>query len=659
MSHYNKLQNNHDEELGNEVNQNANDWLKSRGSSESRPPSRPSIGTEIAFHNICYTVPAKENRKRVLKPILNNVSGLMKPGLHAILGPTGSGKTTLLDVLAGRKDKKYLTGYVLVNGRRQPKNFRLLSGYVVQDDIIMGTLTVRENLMFSASLRLPPEFSKEDRRARVEMVINDLGLSKVADSKVGNEMIRGISGGERKRTAIGMELIISPDVLFLDEPTTGLDAATASSVMELLAKQTRKGRNVIFSIHQPRYSIFKLFGSLTLLSQGEMAYHGPCSDVLPYFEKMGYTCEMHDNPPDFLLDILGLEERSIKALKAIHEYNSIDSKEDREKYIASAKGEPVTAKYRNTEMYASTVSELEGQVDNLLEYEAGNNNDAESDIPYPTSFFTQFAVNSARNVKDTIRNPKTGVSQIAVNILLAVVIGLIYLQLDQGESGLQNRVGVFFFVTMNMIFGNMNAVQIFISERAFFTHECASGYYRISSYFFAKVLCDIIPMRIIPVTIFSAIAYWMIGLQHDVIKFLIFILTLIATSLSSVAICFVVSSSTKMFALASLFTVLPYIFMMIFSGMLINLKTMTKYLSWLRYLSIFKYSLQTLEINELKDMKFNCGNITAPCMSGNDYLSQQGILARDLWDNIAALFSIAGILLALAYIQLRRIKKEK
>jgi len=523
----------------------------------------------------------------------------------------------------------------------------------------MGTLTVRENLMFSASLRLPANIDKHDKLQKVEMIISDLGLNKVADSKVGNDVIRGISGGERKRTSIGMELITSPDVLFLDEPTTGLDASTASSVIELLHTQGRRGRTVIFSIHQPRYSIFKLFDTTTLLSQGEVVYHGPRAEVLEYFEKFGHVCEQHDNPADFLLDVIGLEEKSIKAVMALHEYKAILSEEGRKRYIEDTQGESFAKRYKNTALYANTCEEVMAQVDELVDYETRFAKDEDEGLSYPTSFFTQLSVVSTRAIKNLIRNPKIGVSQLGVNILLSVIIGLIYLQLDKGTSGLQNRQGVFFFLAMNMIFGNMNAVQIFIEERNFFIHECASGYYRVSSYFLSKVVCDLLPMRIVPIAIFASITYWMIGLQNDVDKFLIYTLTLILTSMSSVAVCFFVSSSTKTFALASLLTVLPYIFMMIFSGMLINLNSLSKYASWLKYLSIFRYSLQTLEINELHNMVFNCGNVTGGCLTGNAFLEQQGIKANDLWDNIMALGVIALILLFLSYVQLRRIKKDK
>ncbi|XP_003392114.2 PREDICTED: ATP-binding cassette sub-family G member 2-like, partial [Amphimedon queenslandica] len=121
---------------------------------------------------------------------------------------------------------------------------------------------------------------------------------------VGTEFIRSVSGRERKRTNIGMELIIEPQVLFLDEPTTGLDAFTAVAVVQLLRNLSRNSeRIIVMSIHQPRYSIYKQFDSLTLLSQGNMVYHGAIKETLPYFTNLGYFCEEHDNPADFLLDV--------------------------------------------------------------------------------------------------------------------------------------------------------------------------------------------------------------------------------------------------------------------------------------------------------------------------------------------------------------------
>lgn len=179
-----------------------------------------------------------------------------------------------------------------------------MSGYVVQDDILMGMLTVHENIEFSAALRLLRNTTSSQRCKKVNEVIADLGLSACANTRVGTEFVRGVSGGERKRTNIAMELITSPRVLFLDEPTTGLDANTAYSVMHLLQRLSRRGMTVVLAIHQPRYSIYKLFDTLMLLHDGESVYHGPSADTLDFFAAANYICEEYNNPPDFFLDVL-------------------------------------------------------------------------------------------------------------------------------------------------------------------------------------------------------------------------------------------------------------------------------------------------------------------------------------------------------------------
>jgi ATP-binding cassette subfamily G (WHITE) protein 2 len=132
--------------------------------------------------------------------------------------------------LADRKNPHGLSGQVFVDGYPPPPSFKYIVGYVVQDDIISGTLTVRENLMFSANVRLPNDVSDNERRERVTKLIHDLGLESCANTKIGNEFLRGVSGGERKRTCIGMELVLSPKILFLDEPTTGLYCVKFTSV---------------------------------------------------------------------------------------------------------------------------------------------------------------------------------------------------------------------------------------------------------------------------------------------------------------------------------------------------------------------------------------------------------------------------------------------
>jgi ABC-type multidrug transport system ATPase subunit len=190
---------------------------------------------EIVFRDLNYSVflteKSKEgspfSRKKIVKekPILKQISGLFRPGrLTAVMGASGAGKTSLLTLIAGEVNKGAVSGEVLLNGERViGKAIKKISGFVFQDDLILPTMTVREAIAMSATLRLPSSISPEEKMKKVDDLIKTLNLTKCQHTVIGNAQIKGISGGERKRTAMAMELITDPGVLFLDEPTSGLD----------------------------------------------------------------------------------------------------------------------------------------------------------------------------------------------------------------------------------------------------------------------------------------------------------------------------------------------------------------------------------------------------------------------------------------------------
>ncbi|XP_060063497.1 broad substrate specificity ATP-binding cassette transporter ABCG2-like [Ylistrum balloti] len=630
-------------------------------------------GSTITAHNICYSVNIPSRPccgSMVKKEILKNIDGVFKPGMNAILGPTGSGKSSLLDVLAGRKDPVGLSGDILIDGAPPPDNYKCMVGYVVQDDVVMGTLSVRENFHFSAALRLSKSVSQKERNERVENVIQELGLTHCADTKVGNEFIRGVSGGERKRTNIGMELIISPPVLFLDEPTTGLDSNTANSVMLLLRRLALKGRTIVFSIHQPRYSIYRLFDGLMLLSLGETVYHGQSHEALDYFQSLGYAIEEHNNPPDFFLDVingdLSMASMSDDLLKKDDQLSLINSSNGKDPETGTGNAsthEKLIEGYKKSRWYQSLQSSVQPIQKSYMERKATGTVVRMPRVEYATSFFTQFAVVSRRTMKNLIRNPQTSIMQVMVMVVFGVIVGAIYWDVDDDcTSGIQNRVGVFFFVVMNQVFGNLSAVELFIKERAIFLHENVSGFYRVSSYFCSKIFCDVVPMRLIPVSIFAAITYFMIGLEVDVGKFFVYLLSLFLVTLSASGFAFFFSASVRIFAVANLCIALCYVFMMVFGGLLVNLDSIADWLEWIKWFSVFRYGLNALLVNELKDLNLYNKTTGIICGNGIEELERQGIpyeTTWDLWQNHVALFCIAFILLFFSYIQLLRVKKLK
>ncbi|NXT71231.1 ABCG2 protein, partial [Chaetops frenatus] len=626
-------------------------------------------GSVLTFHNICYRVKIKSGllcfRKTTDKEVLRNVNGIMKPGLNAILGPTGGGKSSLLDILAARKDPHGLSGDILINGAPQPANFKCTSGYVVQDDVVMGTLTVRENLKFSAALRLPKSVKEEEKNERVNQIIKELGLSKVADSKVGTQFSRGVSGGERKRTNIGMELITDPAILFLDEPTTGLDASTANAVLLLLKRMSKQGKTIIFSIHQPRYSIFRLFDNLTLLAAGRVLYHGPAQQAMEYFQSIGYQCEPYNNPADFFLDIINGDSTAV-ALNKAAEGNTAESTEERSEYDKTL-AEQLAEKYSNSAYYQETKAHLEG----ISSGDKKKTKGVFRQITYANSFLHQLKWVSRRTFKNMIGNPQASIAQVCVTAFLGLVVGAIFFGLEENSAGLQNRVGAMFFLTTNQCFSSISAIELFVVEKKIFIHEYISGYYRTSAYFIAKLMADLIPIRTLPSIIFTCIVYFMLGkygLKPTVEAFFTMMFTLMMVSYTATSMALAIAAGQSVVAIANLLMTITFVFMILFSGLLVNLTSVLSWLSWLKYFSIPRYGMTALQINELTGLNFCgisnntlvnvCAFICRAC-TGEDYLKSQGIDASPwgLWQNHLALACMTLIFLTIAYLKLHFMKK--
>ncbi|EDO64381.1 AGAP009469-PA, partial [Anopheles gambiae str. PEST] len=232
----------------------------------TKTPSTPP--TTLEFRDICYQVRHKDGQN---KQLLNSVSGAFHSGrLAGILGPSGAGKSTLLNILSGFKTNN-VSGNILINGTPiDRRKYRREVSYTPQDICLLGNITVTESLEFAADLKLSPTTTIAQKSAMVVDVLKLLGLSKCAHNPVAN-----ISGGEKKRLSIGLELISNPSIMFFDEPTSGLDIIAAMQVVAHLKDLAASGRCVICVIHQPSSSILQMFDDLFVLSEGHCLYRGP------------------------------------------------------------------------------------------------------------------------------------------------------------------------------------------------------------------------------------------------------------------------------------------------------------------------------------------------------------------------------------------------
>ncbi|KAL1117724.1 hypothetical protein AAG570_004039 [Ranatra chinensis] len=230
------------------------------------------------------------------------------------MGPSGAGKSTLLNILAGYRTKN-AGGGVLVNGiPRDCRQFRKMSRYIMQEDIHQTHVTVREAMMLAAHLKLGYSFSPTQKQEIINEILDVLRLDRSLDT-----ITSRLSGGEKKRLSIALELINNPPVLFLDEPTTGLDDVSCSQCVSLLKRLSTEDRTVVCSVHTPSAKTLAQFDVAYILAEGQCVYQGATADLVPYLASLGINCPTHYNPADFMIEVSSGEygdhiERMVQAI---------------------------------------------------------------------------------------------------------------------------------------------------------------------------------------------------------------------------------------------------------------------------------------------------------------------------------------------------------
>jgi ABC-type multidrug transport system ATPase subunit len=259
---------------------------------------------------------------------LRNVKIMEGPGkLIGIMGASGAGKTTLLNVLAGLV--KPTQGQILINGfdlHTQKEKIHGVIGYVSQDDLLIEELTVYQNLYYNAKLCFA-DFTEAQLEERVMQVLANLGLDQRKDLRVGNALDKTISGGQRKRLNIALELIREPAILFLDEPTSGLSSRDSENVIDLLKELSLKGKLIFVVIHQPSSDIYKMFDKMIIMDTGGYpAYYGPPVEAVTYFKKSTFQVDSNRGQCDTCGNVNPEQIFNIIEAKVVDEYGQPTSK---------------------------------------------------------------------------------------------------------------------------------------------------------------------------------------------------------------------------------------------------------------------------------------------------------------------------------------------
>ena len=658
------------------------------------------VPTTLAFEDIGYGI--KDGKK-----ILSDTYGLVKPGeCMAIMGGSGAGKTTLLDILAAKNKNGLVSGRIYVNGQGLKKeDYAKLIGYVDQEDQLIPTLTVYETVLNSALLRLPRTMSERSKQTRVIEVLKELRILPIKDCIVGSDFNRGISGGEKRRVSIACELVTSPSILFLDEPTSGLDSYNAKNVIDCLIGLSRDfSRVIVFTIHQPRSNIVALFDKLLLLSEGDLVYSGEMMKCNDFFALNGYQCPLGYNIADYLIDItvdhkkvIKVDNRGADVLLGSNKlnsngYNMGDDSNIHKDYLNKQSGEiDSTAEWEHYAAHRDDYqcnrfvrTNVNGENENYIQIEtylprmfkeSSISNDLKASIlenkQYPNeislgshakaaSFGRQFVILSSRTLKNLYRDPSLLLSHYALSLAMGIFCGYLYYDTKNDISGFQNRLGLFFFILALLGFSSLTSLHAFASEQIIFIRERANNYYHPFVYYASKILCDILPLRVLPPVFLTCILYPLVGLDMENNKFFKCMLVLVLFNVAVAAEILIVGILFRNPGTSIIVVVLLLLFSLLFAGLFINSEDLAIQVKFLQWLSLFHYAYESLSINEVKDLilrekKYGL-SIEVP---GAVILSSFGFDVNAFAKDVALLAGWIVVLLTLGYIFLHFFSVEK
>ncbi|KAK6922804.1 ABC-2 type transporter [Dillenia turbinata] len=576
-----------------------------------------------------------------IRHVLKDVHCRAKPWeILAIVGPSGAGKSSLLEILASRLTPQ--TASIFVNQKPIDKTrFKKMSGYVTQKDTLFPLLTVEETLMFSAKLQL--RLPQSQLSSRVKSLMQELGLSHVAGTRVGDDKVRGISGGERRRVSIGVDVVHDPKVLILDEPTSGLDSTSALQIIDMLKTMSEtRGRTIILSIHQPGFRIVKLFNSILLLANGSVLHHGTVDQLGIHLRLLGLELPLHVNIVEYAIE-------SIETLQSQQKFQQLQQ-ETVPQFPATPhhkKGDEVgqsrSGKFTLQQLFQQSKVVDEEIVNSAIELPCN----------FANSILRETIILTHRFSKNIFRTKELFVCRTIQMLVAGLVLGSIFYDLKDDLVGAEERVGLFAFILTFLLSCTTEALPIFLQEREILMKESSSGSYRVSSYAIANGLVYL-PFLLIIAMLFTVPLYWLVGLNRNFMAFMHFLLLiwLILYTANSVVVCFSALVPNFIVGISVISGVMGSFFL--FSGYFISRDEMPNYWIFMHYISLFKYPFEGFLINEFSNSGKCLDYMFGTCVvSGEDVLREEGYGEESRWRNVVTMVCFILVYRFIAYVILR------
>ncbi|KAL7544685.1 hypothetical protein ACHAWF_008054 [Thalassiosira exigua] len=566
---------------------------------------------EIGFEDVGMTLKQKKKNSADRVILDGGIRGVAKPGrMMAIMGPSGSGKTTLLHAIAGKvkQSKKInITGRRYINGVPLTGDSQVPSAFIEQDVSFFPHMTVNETLSFQVELKMGAALkTKAERDDLVKDLMNQLALTKSANTIVGNEKVRGLSGGERKRLSIACEMISSPSLIFLDEPTSGLDSYQATQVVETLRKLADQGKTIVAVIHQPSQHVFQLFDDLLLLSEGRLMYFGEISHVREYITELGYGCEEEVGTAEHVLDcvspVLGgdadAERSSAKRIELIAEAGAQHARE----------------------LVAFEFVEKSGKMKHIVD---------RTHVHPGTNIFRQLKLLLGRSLQELFRAKAANIIKIIQQVTLGIVYGGIY-KLGDDQASIMDRFGLLSLIVIGAAnMGVAGTIRSFPKEKAIVSKELAASMYRAGPYFIAKAISEI-PIIGVLNAIFGAIVYPLVGLRRGGFKNFLGVISLHSAASQAFGLLIGSVSPSSDVALA----LFPPIIVLniIFDGKNISEENTPWAMRWINQIGLIRWAFTGLALNEFEELEFRSGGpFRGPvAKTGEEALARFGLDGKSL-----------------------------
>jgi ABC-type multidrug transport system ATPase subunit/ABC-type multidrug transport system permease subunit len=550
------------------------------------------------------------------KVILDSVSGSVKPGeMACILGPSGAGKTTLLNILAGRMNTQApnmtFKGEISMGGIIvDPVVARSNIAYVMQEDHLPALSTPREILMMAALLRGKKD-TQENLEAKVNMLLAELRLTNCEDTYVGNALVKGLSGGEKKRTSVAVELITAHNMILLDEPLSGLDSFAAWTVVEVLKDLASKGCAVLCTVHQPPSQVFRMFDKMICIADGKTVYCEAVTGLSGYMANLDIPVPKETNPADHIL--FHVQTQPTKSVSSL-----VASWAEQEKVQQLPDIDIVRATPEKKLPCGAALKSFDVQLRSLLQ----------------------------REIRLTLRN-KVG---LVLRFGVVAVMNLFFSSVFAGAGkeyqltgtvtldGLHGHFGALCSILITTMFGAAQPMLVlFPSERPIFLREYVTNTYSVIPYILAKTIVEV-PLAFLTSLLAWLIVYWIVGFTGPLLVHVLisFILTLSTASAALFLGCAVTNAQS-----AQELSPLLLVPQVQFSGVFILISLIPAWLRWTQYLFPLKYAINLAAIVEFGGTEL-----------GRELLSQQEIgvehtllYALVLFDIFIGFRSLAAVIL--------------